>query len=86
MPGTSDLISRQTAIHTITSYNGTVDKSVAKRVLIQLPSAQPEIVHCKDCRFVIDEGDGYTCGNSTSWVVGTDAEFGCVLAERRTDG
>ena len=46
---------------------------------------QPEIIHCKDCRFLIDEGDGYMCGNSKGWVVGTDAEFGCVLAERRTD-
>lgn len=42
MSGTSDLISRQTALHTITSYNGVVDKSVAKRILIQLPSARLE--------------------------------------------
>lgn len=42
MPGTSDLISRQLAIHTITSYDGVVDKSVAKRLLIQLPPTQPE--------------------------------------------
>ena len=42
---------------------------------------QPEIIHCKDCRFLIDEGDGYMCGNSKGWVVGTDPEFGCVLAE-----
>ena len=42
MSGTSDLISRAEALHAITSYNGVVDKSVAKRLLIQLPSAQPE--------------------------------------------
>ena len=38
----SDLISRQAAIRLITGYNGVVDKSVAKRLLIQMPSAQPE--------------------------------------------
>ena len=42
MSETSDTISRQTAIHTITNYNGVVDKSVAKRLLIQLPSTQTE--------------------------------------------
>lgn len=36
-----DLISRQAAIRLITGYNGVMDKSVAKRLLIQLPSAQP---------------------------------------------
>jgi len=38
----SDSISRQAAVDAITSYNGVVDKSVAKRILIQLPSAQSE--------------------------------------------
>ncbi len=37
----SDLIYRHEAIKTITSYNGTVDKSVAKRLLLQMPSAEP---------------------------------------------
>ena len=47
--------------------------------------AQPEIIHCKDCRYLIDEGDGYMCGNSKGWVVGTEPCFGCAYAERRTD-
>ena len=38
----SDLIDRHEAIRTITSYNGTVDKSVAKRLFLQMPSAEPE--------------------------------------------
>ena len=37
-----DCISRQAAIHLITGYNGVMDKSVAKRLLIQMPSEQPE--------------------------------------------
>lgn len=46
----SDLIYRHEAIKNITSYNGMVDKSVAKRLLLQTPSAEPKIIHCKDCR------------------------------------
>lgn len=46
-----DLISRQSAIKSITGHKGVVDKSVAKRILIQLPSAQPEIIRCKDCKY-----------------------------------
>ena len=37
-----DLISRREAIRAITNHNGVVDKSVAKRILTQLLSAQPE--------------------------------------------
>ena len=37
----SDSIYRDEAIKTITLYNGVVDKSVAKRLLLQMPSAQP---------------------------------------------
>lgn len=46
----SDLIYRHEAIRTITSYNGTVDKSVAKRLLLQMLSAQPE-PKCNSCRY-----------------------------------
>ena len=38
----SEMIYRHEAIRTITSYNGTVDKSVAKRLLLQMPSAEVE--------------------------------------------
>ena len=47
----SDMISRQEALDAITGYHGVVDKSVAKRILIQLPPAQTEIIHCKDCEY-----------------------------------
>ena len=46
----SDLIYRHEAIKNITSYNGMVNKSVAKRLLLQMPSAEPKIIHCKDCK------------------------------------
>ena len=48
-----DLIGRQAAIDEITEYGGSdiVYMSVGelKRRLEQLPSAQPEIIRCKDC-------------------------------------
>lgn len=39
----NDLISRQMAIDAMISQNGVVDKSVAKRILIQLPSVEPSL-------------------------------------------
>lgn len=44
----NDLISRQAAIRLITGYNGVIDKSVAKQLLIQMPSAQPEWIPCSE--------------------------------------
>ena len=34
-----EYISRETALDVVTGYRGVMDKSVAKRILIQLPSA-----------------------------------------------
>ena len=55
----------------------------------RLPTAQPEIVRCKDCRYGVDyyhEGDCY-CSNP-KWGLeyfGGSWEFYCADAERRTD-
>lgn len=53
---------------------------------IAMPSVQPEIIRCKDCKYMIDTGDDLMCDNAKGWVVATASDFGCVLAERRTDG
>ena len=49
----SDLISRQAAIDAVTEYgNGRtvyIGVEEAVRRIEQLPSAQPEIIRCKDC-------------------------------------
>ena len=50
-----------------------------------LPSAQPEIIRCKDCKYMIDIGDDLMCDNAKGWVVATTSDFGCVLAERRSE-
>ena len=44
-----------------------------------------QIVRCKDCKWY-EDADGLMCKNPASWVVATDYDFGCVLAERRQDG
>ena len=78
----NDLIYRHEAIRTITSYNGTVDKSVAKRLLLQMPSAEPEIIKCKDCKHRGEEpiADGqYWCDIHDTFM------YYCSDAERRTE-
>lgn len=57
--------------------------ALAKTYVEQLPSAQPEIIRCKDCKFAINADTDMMCGNPKSWVVATENDFGCILAERR---
>ena len=92
-----DLIDRQAAIKTLekglpseplkSKYTEgiTVGFGLAITWIEQLPSVQPQqIVRCKDCKWC-ENVDGSMCKNPASWVVATDCDFGCVLAERRTD-
>lgn len=93
---TDDTISRQTAIKAIEDlqdcYNGfsdTYDKACIIGVLEALPSAQPEIIHCGDCRYKDDgiDEDGIPflkCLNGRSYG-GTRINDFCSWAERRTD-
>jgi len=62
-----------------------VYSDVMEGALLELPPAQPEIIRCKDCKWC-EDADGLMCKNTASWVVATDYDFGCVLAERRQDG
>ena len=47
-----------------------------------MPSAQPEIVRCKDCKFANSLKIGIVCRNMSHSV--TENDF-CSRAERRTD-
>ena len=51
-----------------------------------VPSAQPEIIRCKDCRYYQDNNDGYPHINC-KWDANEtpDADDFCSGAERRTD-
>ena len=67
-----------------------LDPEDAVSAIENLPSAQPEIVMCKDCKHRIEHkhyGDlgesAYTCeGNMDGWILPDDY---CSKAERRTD-
>lgn len=89
----SDLISRQAAIKAIEDlqdcYNGfsdTYDKACIIGVLEEVPSAQPEIVRCKDCRWGKE-----VCGNIECFAdTNVPPEYHgydwfCPNGERRTD-
>ena len=81
-----DYISRQAAIRIISGYqDGTVDKSVAKRLLTQLPSADVvEVVRCKKCKYSSANYGAivYCC----LFKVKVNEEGYCYIGERRTDG
>lgn len=80
----SDLISRQTAMDFVGSMEmcDEISEEAYKKLmnyLEELPSAQPEIIRCKDCK----HWDGVdTCDviDAPVW----DNDF-CSMAERRTD-
>lgn len=61
-------------------------KDLAEHALRGLPSAQPEIIRCKDCRYYQDNNDGYPHINC-KWDANEtpDADDFCSGAERRTD-
>lgn len=85
-----DLIERQVAIDAIISYNGVVDKSVAKRILIQLPPSQLKPHYCRECKWSQYRLTGKYVNTETywycfNWGYDTDEEGYCHKFERRTD-
>ena len=77
----NDLISRQAAIDELDkgAWGVEWDKTLAKTMIESLPSAQPEIIRCKECLWRI----GRDCTRFTDLPVYMD-DF-CSRAERRTD-
>jgi len=95
----SDLISRQAAIAEFSccelTPDGGIDANYAIDFLKQLPSAQPDIIRCKDCKhfeydhpYVIQGVPilGHEVCNAWGDGCKTDENGYCFLAERRTDG
>ena len=88
----NDLISRQAAIDgkiSIQRTNGVEmysDEAVPVEYLKALPSAQPEIIRCKDCKY----RDENWRRVSVRWLPCMDVRTGgnwyCGSAERREDG
>ena len=80
----NDLISRQAAIEAFYTATGDGDKADwCVGVIKELPSAQPDIVRCKDCKYYIsDWGEcTYTSFNhrSDAW----DPHDYCSCGERK---
>ena len=85
-----DTISRQAAIDAIISEptDAHYPSWYAERIKV-LPSAQPEIIHCKECRFAHMTYNG-DCKYCDVWFPDEseylDGDYYCAAAERRIDG
>ena len=87
----SDLISRQAAIDDIWTVSplARLDRKWVDRWLRQLPSAQPEIIRCKDCKCwvpgYITDNDDFIPPKCGKWqqMVGHSSDDYCSLAESR---
>ena len=85
---TDDLISRQAAINALDKRFDSIPMEQTTEILLlrkdlrNLPSAQPEIIRCKDCKFYRQEID--MCGEpySTAHNVVHEDDF-CSKAERK---
>ena len=89
------LIDRQAAIDALTEdeyseFWDCIDSNVAADIIRRLPSVQPEIIRCKDCKHYgrVDKRRfyrGYDCLDGRIASIVPDKDF-CSRAERRTDG
>ena len=87
----NDLISRQAAIDAVenafdreTILNRFVRK-IAISAIRLLPSAQPKIIHCKDCMFKETHGVSLCCDHITGDEIMVMPSDFCSWAERRQD-
>ena len=90
----SDLIDRQSAIDAVLSIykvklsdgDAVVRMSAVNHVLRGLPSAQPEIIRCKECKYgVQDEDERWYCRGFGCQVGEEDGSGFCSDAERKNN-
>ena len=83
-----DLISRQAAIEALDKRFDSIPMEQTTEILLlrkdlrKLPSAQPEIIRCKDCKFYRQEIDMCDEPYSTAHNVVHEDDF-CSKAERK---
>ena len=77
-----DLIYRKAAIDAINKLEYPSSLVDVKRIIVELPSVQPEIIRCRNCKFA--SGDSRICMKFDHSPIG-ELDF-CAWAERRTDG
>ena len=90
LPNSSDCISRQAAIDATwfePSYTDPLNVLTEVRDRLKaLPSAQPEIIRCKDCEYgEQDEVGRWFCRSLGCQIGNEDGSGYCADAERRTD-
>jgi len=82
----SYLISRQAAISAICNACGKIDcDKMDKCEKLQLPSAQPEIIHCRECKHHRQDNHGLFYCSRKEYGYGWGLNDFCSDAERRTD-
>ena len=82
----SDLISRQAAIDVADAvWSVTGDKNVAKvwDQIKDLPSAQPEIIYCGECKHMMPNGK---CRQFADSTIRPSASDFCSAGERKDNG
>ena len=83
----SDLIDRQAAIDALDEIEAEVADGYGyqyakwREYFIEMPSAQPDIIRCRNCKFA--SGDSRICMKFDHTPIG-ELDF-CAWAERRTD-
>lgn len=90
----SDLISRQAAIDALCRRcdlaaeddEPCTEKCNDIKILEKLPSAQPEIIRCKDCKYGEQDDVGRWFCNDLGCQIGSEDGSGyCANAERKID-
>ena len=76
-----DLIDREAAVDAIYHHLPSVSRTRARTMLHEVPSAQPDIIRCRNCKFA--SGDSRICMKFDHSPIG-ELDF-CAWAERRTD-
>lgn len=57
----------------------------AKQILKRLPSAQPDIIRCKDCTYQVESWSGIKYCKLNGYHIGVDDDY-CSDARRKTNG
>lgn len=87
----SDLIDRQAAIdfiaagHLCNPNEPRWSDNEIVNFLKSRPSAQPEIIRCKDCKHRDPEDKKCDCGHDIVWNLPRQDDWYCADAERRHD-
>ena len=79
----TDAISRTAALDLIADYDLSMGQVV--RGIHALPSAQPEIIHCRDCKHHHYDNSGIPYCDRIDYGYGWKEDDFCSMAERRTD-